>query len=78
MNYYELLGVSKDSTENELKKQYRSLSYKFHPDRNPNGGEQMQKLNEAYDTLKDPIKRQVYDNSFSNPLDVLLEKNVSF
>jgi len=43
MNYYELLGVSKDSTENELKKQYRSLSYKFHPDRNPNGGEQMQK-----------------------------------
>jgi DnaJ-class molecular chaperone len=74
MNYYELLGVSKDSTENELKKQYRSLSYKFHPDRNPNGGEQMQKLNEAYDTLKDPIKRQAYDNSFCNPLDVLLEK----
>ena len=37
MNYYEVLGVSKNATENEIKKQYRTLSYKYHPDRNPTG-----------------------------------------
>jgi len=74
MNYYEILGVSKNATENELKKQYRSLSYKYHPDRNPTGSEHMQKVNEAYETLKDPVKRQEYDMSFINPLDILLEK----
>ena len=74
MNYYEILGVSKNATENELKKQYRSLSYKYHPDRNPTGSEQMQKVNEAYETLKDPIKKQEYDMSFINPLDILFEK----
>jgi curved DNA-binding protein len=74
MNYYEVLGVSKNATENELKKQYRALSYKYHPDRNPTGSEHMQKVNEAYETLKDPMKRQEYDMSFTNPLDILLEK----
>lgn len=74
MNYYEVLGVSKHATENELKKQYRALSYKYHPDRNPVGSEHMQKVNEAYETLKDPVKRHEYDLSFSNPLDILLEK----
>lgn len=74
MNYYEILGVSKNATENELKKQYRALSYKYHPDRNPSGSEQMQKVNEAYETLKDPIKKQEYDMSFINPLDALFEK----
>ena len=74
MNYYEILGVSKNATENELKKKYRELSYKYHPDRNPSGSEQMQKINEAYETLKDPIKKQEYDMSFINPLDVLFEK----
>lgn len=75
MNHYEILGVSNHFTESELKKQYRSLSYKYHPDRNPSGSDQMQKVNEAYETLKDPIKRQEYDMSFmTNPLDLLLEK----
>lgn len=75
MNYYETLGVSTHFTESELKKQYRALSYKYHPDRNPTGSSEMQKVNEAYETLKDPIKRQEYDMTFmTNPLDVLLEK----
>ena len=74
MNYYEILGVQKNATDNELKKQYRSLSYKYHPDRNPTGSEQMQKVNEAYTVLKDPITRHEYDMSSVNPLDILLEQ----
>lgn len=72
-NYYDILGVSKHATENEMKKQYRALSYKYHPDRNPLGADQMQKLNEAYETLKDPQKRQEYDRG-SNPLESFMEQ----
>lgn len=73
MNYYDILGINKHATENEMKKQYRALSYKYHPDRNPIGSDQMQKLNEAYETLKDPVKRQEYD-ILMNPLDAIFEK----
>jgi len=59
-NFYEVLGVSKDATDVEIKKAYRNLSLKHHPDR---GGNTMkfQEIGEAYETLSDPVKKQQYD-----------------
>lgn len=61
MNYYELLGVNKNASQEEIKKKYRELVKKHHPDV---GGdtELFKKINEAYEILKDPVKRQQYDN----------------
>jgi len=58
--YYETLGVNKNSTQDEIKKAFRKLSLKHHPDRGGNN-EQFQKIGAAYEVLKDPIKRQQYD-----------------
>jgi len=62
-SHYEVLGVDANADEAEIKKAYRSLSFKHHPDRcqDENSGEIMQKLNEAYEVLRDPQKRQQYD-----------------
>lgn len=61
MDYYSTLGVNKQASPEEIKKAYKKLAMQHHPDR---GGNQatFQKINEAYDTLKDPQKRQQYDN----------------
>jgi DnaJ family protein A protein 2 len=58
--FYEVLGVEKEATESEIKKAYRVLSLKCHPDR---GGDthRFQEINEAYETLSDPGKKQQYD-----------------
>jgi len=58
--FYEILGVDKDANESEIKKAYRVLSLKCHPDR---GGDtkRFQEINEAYGTLSDPDKKQQYD-----------------
>lgn len=63
-NYYDVLGVTKDASPEDIKKQYRKLARKYHPDRNKeaNATEQFQKINGAYQTLKDPKKRAAYDN----------------
>lgn len=63
-DYYEILGVAKHAGEEELKKAYRKLAMKYHPDRNPGDSEAEQKFKEAaeaYEILKDPQKRQRYD-----------------
>jgi DnaJ-class molecular chaperone len=63
-NYYDTLGVSKDATENDIKKAFRILSLKHHPDRNGGSEEskrKFQELNQAYETLSDPSKRKQYD-----------------
>lgn len=63
-NYYDILGVSKDVTADELKKVYRKLSLQYHPDKNPGDKEAEEKfkeITEAYGVLSDKDKRQKYD-----------------
>ena len=61
MDYYSILGVSKDASDKDLKKAYKQKSMQHHPDR---GGreEEFKEINEAYSTLKDPHKRAMYDH----------------
>ena len=63
-DYYEVLGVDKNADEQALKKAYRKLAMKYHPDRNPDNKEAEEKfkeVNEAYEVLSDATKRQNYD-----------------
>ena len=63
-DYYEVLGVAKTANEEELKKAYRRLAMKFHPDRNPDNKEAEEKFkeaNEAYEILSNADKRAAYD-----------------
>jgi curved DNA-binding protein len=63
-DYYEILGVSRDVDDKELKSAFRRLARKYHPDVNPNdpeAEERFKEINEAYEVLSDPEKRQKYD-----------------
>lgn len=63
-DYYEVLGVSKDASADEIKSAYRKMALKYHPDHNPNNPEAEQKFKEAaeaYDVLRDPERRANYD-----------------
>ena len=65
-DYYAILGIKKDATEAEVKKAYRKLALKWHPDKNPNNREEAEKkfkkINEAYSVLSDKDKRRQYDH----------------
>ena len=68
-DYYKILGVSKTASEEDIKKAYRKLARKLHPDLNPNDKEahkKFQQINEANEVLSDPEKRKKYDQYGEN------------
>jgi DnaJ-class molecular chaperone len=70
VNFYNILGVNENASKDEIKKAYRSLQMKYHPDKNPGSQEandMTQKINEAYETLGDDQKKQEYDMMRNNP-----------
>src|SRR5664279_411051 len=63
-DYYEILGVDKGADEKQIKKAYRALAHRFHPDVNdhdPDTEEKFKEATEAYEILSDPEKRNIYD-----------------
>ncbi|HHW59544.1 MAG TPA: DnaJ domain-containing protein, partial [Bacteroidales bacterium] len=68
-DYYKILGVSKNSSTEDIKKAYKKLALQYHPDKNPGNKEAEEKfkeINEAYEVLSDPEKRKRYDELGAN------------
>ena len=62
-DYYQILGVSKSANEKQIKKAYRKLALKYHPDKNkaPDAEAKFKEISEAYEVLSDPKKRKIYN-----------------
>lgn len=68
MSFYDILGVPKQATQEQIKKQYRKLSLEFHPDRPGGNANKFKEINEAYEVLSDEKKRKQYDHE---PIDLM-------
>ena len=78
---YDVLGVSKNATNEEIKSKYKKLAMEYHPDRNPNGEEKFKEIARAYDLLNNPDKRRNFDSfgfdgppNFSNPFETMFKR----
>lgn len=61
MGYYELLGIDKNASKDEIKKAYRKLSLQYHPDRPTGNSDKFKQIGEAYEILSDTEKKRMYD-----------------
>jgi curved DNA-binding protein CbpA len=60
-NYYEILQLSYEAEQEVIEAAYKKLAWKYHPDRNPGENDRMHLINEAYEVLRDPVKKEQYD-----------------
>jgi DnaJ family protein B protein 4 len=74
-SFYEILGVKPDASETEIKKAYRTLSLKYHPDRNPSDEARtlFPRINEAYEILSDPTKRKQHDMELNGTAGIFMD-----
>ena len=78
-NYYELLGITRNATPEDIKRAFRKLAMQYHPDRNPSrekwANEKFKQINEACEVLSDPDKRATYDTQLDSQVRVPCKPN---